>query len=85
MNKKKEEKKHHTYNYFLLSIASLSRLDICQFSCACDERCFCSFGQSKFHINYARKLDHYASDRHPWHLAEIYAQIFLSVQFDNSK
>ena len=35
-------------------------------------------------MNYARKLDHYASDRHPWHRAENYAQIILSVQFDNS-
>ena len=76
-NKKQEQKKHHTYNYFLLSIASLSRVDICQFSCACDERCFCSFSHSKFHINYARKLDHYASDRHPWHLEENYAQVFF--------
>ena len=37
------------------------------------------------HINYARKLDHYASDRHQWHLAENYAEVFLSVQFDNLK
>ena len=34
---------------------------------------FLFFSQSKFHINYARKLDHFPSDRHPWHLAENYA------------
>ena len=49
------------------------------------KKVFCSFSQRKFHINYAQKLDHYASDRHPWHLAENYAQVFLSVQFDYSK
>ena len=44
---------------------------------------FVFLARAKFHINYARKLDHYATDRHPWHFAENYAQVFLSVQFDN--
>ena len=50
----------------------LLQYQMCIFASKCDEMCFCSF-LAKFHINYARKLDHYRSDRHPWHRAENYA------------
>ena len=53
---------------FYYSIITCAYLPVSVMKCV-----FLFFSQSKFHINYARKLDHYPSDRHPWHLAENYA------------
>ena len=53
---------------FYYSIITCAYLPVSVMKCV-----FLFFSQSKFHINYARKLDHYPSDRHPWHRVENYA------------